>query len=111
LGPNRSTKMPITIRAGMVSATLRMSRAFHCSSVIENVPLIASLNGAWANHSTKERKKANHEKWSVRIAGERKSRRLSLPSVVGVLMPDGAIHPGLSDRHAISWRAKRGDGE
>ncbi len=61
-GPNLSTRMPITIRDGIVRATFRMSIAFHWMSVSESVCLMACTIGAWLNQTTNVMKKAIHVK-------------------------------------------------
>ena len=78
-GPNLSTKIPMIIRAGIVSATFRISRAFHCASLRSNAAVRAPLNGACANQRTKVRKNANHVVCRVRIEGALKSTRLRPP--------------------------------
>ncbi len=50
--PNRSINVPTTMRAGMVKATLAMSRILMCSSVNQSVVLrIVVPSGARLNHT------------------------------------------------------------
>ena len=66
-GPNESTSIPITIRAGIVSATLRINSVFTCCSVNPNVVCIASSKGAWLNHTIKVIKNAIHVRCKILV--------------------------------------------
>src|SRR5690606_41714403 len=81
-GPNLSTSIPITILAGMVSATFNMSSAFHCSVVILKLAMISGFNGAWENHMTKVKKKANQVICKSRTLALLKSNRFSFAELI-----------------------------
>jgi len=50
-GPKRSTSMPTTIRAGIVSATLRMRSVLTSWSVRSRASRMEAISGAWLNHT------------------------------------------------------------
>ena len=50
-GPKASTSMPITIRVGMVRATLRISSTLTSWSLSPRAPRIEDIIGAWLNHT------------------------------------------------------------
>ena len=70
-GPSLSTRMPTKIRAGMVSATLRMSKAATSCLLRPKLSRIAAIKGAWLNHTTKLTKNATQLKCKMRIRGAR----------------------------------------
>jgi|GEM_PF-6309727 len=59
-GPKRSTKGPINILAGIVSATFATIKIFICASEKPKTKINVELNGAKLNHAKKVKKKANH---------------------------------------------------
>jgi hypothetical protein len=58
-GPKASTSMPMMMRAGMVSATFRISSIFTCWSLSPKASRIDTSSGAWLNQTKKDRKNAN----------------------------------------------------
>jgi hypothetical protein len=59
--------MPMMIRAGMVKATLRISKVFICAILMSNDLAIEASSGAWLNQTTKVIKNAIQLKWSIFI--------------------------------------------
>src|SRR3954452_23235704 len=81
LGPNRSSRLPMTRRAGTVRARLHSPRVTSCGLVSPNCLPIVDANGAKLNHTTKLTKKANHVRCRVRVEGPaRKTDRRSARS-------------------------------
>lgn len=73
--------MPITMRAGMVSATFSTSSVVTWAWSRPRLVRIACSIGARLNHTTKVRKKANHVRCRIRILPV-KERRLNFSLVI-----------------------------
>jgi len=59
--------MPITIRAGMVKATLSINKVFIWLGVKPRLVAMLAINGAWLNQTKKVMKKAIQLMWSIFI--------------------------------------------
>ncbi len=85
LAPYRSISAPTTMRAGMVSATLAISRTLMCSFVNQSeLSRMVVASGARLNHTKNVMKNAIHVKCRTRMRSWSKSRRRGAPSSVPV---------------------------
>ena len=84
--------MPTRMRAGMVRATLRISRALICWSLRPSVSRIMPSSGAMLNQTKKLRKKANQVRCSMRMRPDNENR-LKRPSLIETTPPVPAVGP------------------